>query len=152
VIKGSFRVPVPFDYVFPYGALCLGVARVSEFDAPRGSDTQARDKVTGLPLWAVTVVDLDPEAAALGRQQVKVKVMAKEAPVIPPARVPGYPPSVEFTGLVIIPWTDDSRCTGGHDGCRARQAFAFKAEAMTPGRATTLPDHIPTADPEARKR
>jgi hypothetical protein len=42
----TVKVPVPYDYVFPHGALCLGVEPVKDFDA-KGGDDQARDKETG---------------------------------------------------------------------------------------------------------
>ena len=41
---------------------------------------QQADKVTGLPLWVVEVIDADPEAR---QRTVKVKVAAEYQPVLP---------------------------------------------------------------------
>ena len=134
MIKGSFRVPVPFDYVFPYGALCLDVSAVTNFDAPADAgDRQARDKDSGERMWQVTVLDLDPDAAKLGRQQVKVKITAPHQPVPPAAMVPGYPAAVSFTGLTVTPWTDNSKCRGGSERCGARMGYSLRADDMIPG-------------------
>jgi hypothetical protein len=125
----TMKVPVPSDYVFPHGALCLGVEPVKDFDA-KGSDDQARDKETNKRLWQVRVLDLDPEAGRFGAsKEVKVKIAADQAPVAPEPAVPGYPPVVEFTGITVTPYVNSQRrCT---DKCRARLAWSVRAEAMT---------------------
>src|SRR5690349_16497583 len=98
------KVPVPFEYVFPHGALCLGVEPALDFDKRGQADDQVRDKETGERVWLVKALDLDPEAGKFGAsKEVKVKVVAPVAPVPPPPAMPGYPPAVEFTGLTLTP-------------------------------------------------
>ena len=47
MVPMTMKVPVPFDYVFPHGCLCLGVESVTDFDKRGKGDDQARDKETG---------------------------------------------------------------------------------------------------------
>lgn len=133
MVPASVRIPVSSDYVFPHGALCLGVEPVRDFDA-KGEDNQARDKESGLRLWSVRVLDLDPEAGRFGTpKEVRVKVAAEHQPVPPAPAVPGYPPMVEFEGVTLTPYVDSSRkCT---DRCRARLAWSVRATAMVPARS-----------------
>jgi hypothetical protein len=42
-VPNTIKVPVPFEYVFPHGALCLGVQPVTDFDKRGQGDDQARD-------------------------------------------------------------------------------------------------------------
>jgi hypothetical protein len=125
----TVKVPVPYEYVFPHGALCLGVEPVKDFDA-KGADDQARDKETGRRVWQVRVLDLDPEAGRFGAsKEVKVKIAAEQQPVPPAPAVTGYPPMVEFTGVTLTPYVSSQRkCT---DRCRARLAWSVRAESMT---------------------
>lgn len=144
VIKGSFRVPVSFDYVFPYGALCLDVSAAMDFDVPADAgDRQARDKDTGERIWHVTVLDLDPDAARLGRGQVKVKVIAAHQPVPPAPAVPGYPAAVEFVGLTVTPWTDNSKCHAQGGRCKARMGYSLRADDIIPGQIAANYETIP---------
>ena len=94
MVPGSLKIPMPFEYAFPHGALFRGVQAAVDFDK-RGKvdDDQARDKDTGERIWTVTLLDLDPQAARFGRDLVKVKVIAPHQPVVPESRVPGYPPT-----------------------------------------------------------
>jgi hypothetical protein len=57
-------IPVPFSHVFPHGAFAAGVIEpVHDFDASKdGRFVQAKDRESGLPLWAVDVIDADPAA------------------------------------------------------------------------------------------
>ena len=133
MVPSSFKVPVPFGYAFPHGALALGVEAVTDFDRRDQADSQARDKETGRRLWAVAVMDLDPSAARFGRDRVKVKIAADTAPSLPTSVVPGYPPAVVFTDLVLVPWVDDAKCRGSGGGkCRARMAFSMRASTVVP--------------------
>lgn len=130
----TLKVPVPSEYVFPAGALCLGVAPQVDFDRRNEPDNQARDKETGERVWIVRVMDLDPEAGKFGRStEVKVKVVAAHQPVPPASTVPGYPPAVEFEGLTLTPYVDSQRCKPGRSGdCRARMAYSLRATAIKP--------------------
>ena len=132
VVPGSLKIPVPFEFAFPHGALFRGVQKAVDFDL-RGKqgDDQARDKETGERIWSVTLLDLDPDAARFGRDLVKVKLIAPVMPVAPVSPVPGYPPAVALEGLVLVPWVDDGRCKGG-PSCRARLAYSMRATGLVP--------------------
>ncbi|MGF7238235.1 MAG: plasmid replication, integration and excision activator [Frankia sp.] len=127
------RIPVGFGDVFPHGAYVLGVEPINDYDMvlAKAADPQQRDDDTGERLWAVRVVDTDPAARA-GNAEVKVKIAAPAQPV-PPEPLPGTPfRAVEFEGLTITPWVDQSRT-------RPRQAFSLRARSMRavrPARAT----------------
>lgn len=47
MIPNAIKVPVPCEYMFPQGALCLGVEAATDFDKRGQDDDQARDKDTG---------------------------------------------------------------------------------------------------------
>ncbi|MFI7548030.1 hypothetical protein [Actinoplanes sp. NPDC049599] len=131
----TLKVPVPFDYVFPSGVLCLGVDAAVDFDRLNEPDNQARDKETGERMWVVRVMDLDPAAGKFGRTtEVKVKVIAPHAPVPLASAVPGYPPSVEFDGLTLTPYVDSQRCKSTGT-CMARMAYSLRATAIRPAGA-----------------
>ena len=76
-------IPVPFAQVFPHGAFAAGVIEpVRDFDASKdGRFVQAKDRESGLPVWAVDVIDADPAA----RPRRQVKIAASEQPMLPPA-------------------------------------------------------------------
>ena len=98
MIPNTMKVPVPVEYVFPAGALFLGVEPATDFDKRGQGDDQLRDKDTGERVWLVKVLDLDPEAGKFGAtKEVKVKVIAPHQPVPPTSAIPGYPPAVKFT-------------------------------------------------------
>ncbi|SCG14982.1 hypothetical protein GA0070610_1207 [Micromonospora echinofusca] len=131
-VPNTIKVPVPFEYVFPHGALCLGVEPVTDFDKRGQGDDQARDKDTGERLWVVKVLDLDPEAGKFGgSKEVKVKIAAAVQPVPPASKIPGYPPAVEFSDVTLTPYVDSQRCKGNAHKCRARQAWSIRASAVT---------------------
>ncbi|KIH96648.1 plasmid replication, integration and excision activator [Streptomonospora alba] len=119
-IQGA--LPVEFGTVFPHGAYALGVEPITDFETKRPQ----MDKVSGLPLWAVDVIDADPEAR--GKQKsVKVKVAAEHCPTLPD-EVPGLPfRPVEFEQMSVMPYVDDS-------GRRPRVAYSLRARGVkTPG-------------------
>ncbi|MEV4756009.1 hypothetical protein AB0J86_12975 [Micromonospora sp. NPDC049559] len=131
MVPGSIKIPVPFDYAFPAGALFLGVGPQVDFDRRGEADDQVRDKETGERVWVVRVLDLDPEAGKYGRSEVKVKVIAPQQPVPPAPGVPAYPPAVQFEGLTLTPYVDSQRCKSSGQ-CRARMAYSLRATAMVP--------------------
>jgi hypothetical protein len=93
--------------VFPDGVYAAGAFEpVRDFDASsNGRFVQSKDKATGLPLWAVEVIDADREARS---RTVKVKVAAPDQPVLP-ASPPGVPfVAVEFTGLTVTPYVNQN--------------------------------------------
>lgn len=75
-IQGA--LPVAFTVVFPHGAFALGVEAITDFETKRPQ----MDKATGLPLWAMNVIDADPEARGKAKS-VKVKVAAEVCPTLP---------------------------------------------------------------------
>ena len=117
-------IPVQFAQVFPHGAFAAGVIEpVRDFDASKdGRFVQAKDRDTGLPLWAVDVIDADPAART---KTARVKIAASEQPVLPPAN-PGNPfPPVELTGLAVIPYVNPA----------GRLAYSLKATGISPVRS-----------------
>ncbi|TDB96750.1 plasmid replication, integration and excision activator [Actinomadura sp. 7K534] len=118
-VQGPFKVA--FADVFPYGAFVKGgVEPVRDFDrSTRENFVQARDKDTGELVWAVEVLDADPES----KGTFKVKLMAPVQPVMPeaPAGFPFVP--VEFDGLAVTPYVNSG--TG-------RLAYSLKAAAVRP--------------------
>ena len=135
-IPNTMRVPVPWEYVAPHGALFLGVEPATDFSRRGQGDDQERDKESGERVWLVRAMDLDPEAGKFGAsKEFKVKVVAPVQPVPPAPTVPGYPPMVEFTGVTIAPWADGQKCKPPQDGrphkCKARLAWSIRATAMT---------------------
>jgi hypothetical protein len=132
VIPSSIKIPVPWDYVAPHGALCLGVEAATDFDKRGQGDDQMRDKDTGKRVWHVRVVDLDPEAGKFGgSNEFRVKVIADQKPVPPASAVPGYPPLVEFTDVTLTPYVDSHRCSGSNARCRSRQGWSIRATGIT---------------------
>jgi hypothetical protein len=137
----TVKVPVSFDYVFPEGCLLVGVERVTDFALRGTGDDQARDKETGDRLWEVTVMDLHKEENGFRKsQEVKVKIAAPHQPVAPSPTVPGFPPKVAFTDLVLTPWVDSSKCTGRAiedkggkqlpHKCRSRLSWSIRASSI----------------------
>ena len=76
--QGAIRVE--FGAVFPDGAYAAGkFEMVRDFDRSSGDRVvQQIDKVSGLPLWVVEVIDADEQAR---QRTVKVKVAAQVQPV-----------------------------------------------------------------------
>ena len=118
-VKGPFKVA--FGDMFPYGAFVKGgVEAVRDFDRSSVDNfVQARDKDTGELVWAVEVLDADPES----KGTFKVKLTGPVAPVVPaaPAGFPFVP--VEFEGLAVTPYVNSG--TG-------RLAYSLKASAVHP--------------------
>ncbi|WP_433500211.1 plasmid replication, integration and excision activator [Sphaerimonospora sp. CA-214678] len=112
-------IPISFALLFPHGCYVVGeVQAAKDFDAKR--DTQAKDKLTGLPVWQVPVMDADPSLKA-AQKTVTVKILAEVAPVVPPS-LPGLPIApVEFEGLEVKPYVQQA--TG-------RLAYSISARVM----------------------
>ncbi|MDA8369900.1 MAG: plasmid replication, integration and excision activator [Nocardiopsaceae bacterium] len=119
-IQGA--LPVEFGTVFPAGCYALGVEAITDFETKRPQV----DKETGQPLWAVDVIDADPEARGKAKS-VKVKVAADVCPVLPD-EVPGLPfRPVEFEQMSVMPYVDDN-------GRRPRVAYSLRARGVkSPG-------------------
>src|SRR5918994_3760201 len=125
-------IPVSFEDVFPHGAFALDVSAIDDFDLPADSpDRQARDKHTGMRLWAVRVMDPDPDARK-GQAEVSVKIAAEVQPV-PPESLPGLPfRPVEFDGMTLTPYLDERRS-------RPRVAYSLRATGMRPPKTGVKP-------------
>ena len=129
MIPLSMRVPVESGYVFPSGAMFLGVEPARDFKLRGQDDDQLRDE-SGVRVWHVKVLDLDPESGKFGRsKEIRVKVAAPHQPVPPSPSVPGYPPLVTFEGLTLTPWVDQQKCRDGGK-CRAQLAWSLRASGM----------------------
>jgi len=140
MIPSSIKIPVPWEYVAPHGAMCLSVEPATDFDKRGQDDDQLRDKDTGQRVWLVKVLDLDPEAGKFGAtKELKVKVVADHQPVPPTSMVPGYPPLVEFTDVTLTPYVDSQKCKGNGSKCRARQAWSIRASGLTQPQQATKP-------------
>jgi hypothetical protein len=104
-ITGKFSVSM--EDIFPYGAyLVTEVEPVRDFDkSTRDLFVQQVDRESGLPVFAVTVLDADPRARK-NEKTVTVKIAAQYQPVPPEAAI-GMPfPSVSFDGLIVTPYVD----------------------------------------------
>jgi hypothetical protein len=119
-------IPLEFGVAFPDGVYAAGAFEpVRDFDRSQGDRfVQQLDKATGQPLWAVEVIDADPQARA---RTVKVKVISAHQPVLPPA-VGGAPfVAVEFTGLTVTPYVNQA----------GRLAYSLRAAGVrAPGRSS----------------
>lgn len=133
------RIPMNHRDVFPHGAYIVdSFEPLADFNAnprPDGSRPQAIDQETNLPLWTVSVFDADPDAGKKDKA-VSVKVAAKVQPV-PPENKSGTPfTQVEFTGIIAVPWIDDS-------GIRARLAWSLRALGVqAPGASRSEPKAV----------
>ena len=124
------KVPVEFGVVFPYGAYAVGeINPVRDYDrSTRENPVQATDPDTGLLVWAVDVVDADPDATKSTRT-MSVKVAAKVQPVLPPAAegMPFRP--VEFDKLTATAYIEEN-------GNFNRVAWSLRArEVRSPSRS-----------------
>src|ERR1700733_9803137 len=112
-------IPVEFGSVFPRGVFAAGgFEPVRDFEASKGGRfVQSKDKASGLPLWVVDVIDGDP----LARDKAAgVKVAASDQPVLP-APAGGLPfVPVEFAGLTVTPYVNQS----------GRLAYSLKATGV----------------------
>lgn len=118
-IQGA--IPVEFSQVFPRGAYAAGgFEPVRDFEASKGGRfVQSKDKTTGLPLWMVEVIDGDATAR---EKTARIKVAAVDQPVLPAASstVPFVP--VEFTGLTVTPYVNQT----------GRLAYSLRAAGVRP--------------------
>lgn len=118
------KLPIDFRLAFPHGAYMVGeIAPVRDYDrSTKDSVVQATDPDTGIPLWAVDVVDADPDATKSNRTMT-VKVQARVQPVLEKAT--GAPfTAVEFTEMTATPYVDDN-------GNFARLAWSLRAKGVS---------------------
>jgi hypothetical protein len=112
-------IPLEFGVAFPDGVYAAGAFEpVRDFDRSQGDRfVQQLDKATGQPLWAVEVIDADPQARA---RTVKIKVISPHQPVLPPAASGAPFVPVEFTGLTVTPYVNQA----------GRLAYSVKATGV----------------------
>ena len=130
----SRHIPITNDLLFPHGAYAVGaVEQVVDFEAStREQRVQAHDRDTGLPLWAISVFDTDPEARA---KVVRIKIASRTPPVLPQPPAGSPFPGVAFEGLTATSYVDTS-------GSRPRLAWSFRATAV---RGATPKGQVPQA-------
>jgi hypothetical protein len=128
----SRHIPLTNELVFPAGVYAVGgVEQVVDFEAStREQRVQAHDRDSGLPLWAISVFDADPEAR---NKVVKVKIASRNPPTLPQAPAGSPFPAVAFEGLTATGYVDTS-------GSRPRLAWSFRATAV---RGATVKAQIP---------
>lgn len=129
------KVPVDFALAFPLGAYKVGdIKPIRDYDrSTKDQIVQATDPDSGELLWAVDVVDADPEAPKSVRT-VTVKIPAKVQPVLEkgPEGSPFTP--VEFSGMTATAYIEDN-------GNFSRLAWSFRAASVA---------NVQTAKPAAR--
>jgi hypothetical protein len=104
-IQGPFKVNC--SEVFPQGLGVVGaVSPLADFDAStREKRVQARERDSGLPVWSVEVMDLDPEAR---ERTFKVKIPAALCSRCRRRRFGGAPVRpVMLEGLTVTPYLKD---------------------------------------------
>ena len=106
-INGPY--PVDSAALFPCGLYALGnVSAVTVYQSE--PPVQERDKVSGLPLWQVDVMDADPDAWKELRT-FRVKIAAEVQPVLPDP-IPGTSiRPVVLEGLTISAWLEKDKET-----------------------------------------
>jgi hypothetical protein len=120
-IKGA--IPMRHGDVFPLGCFVVGeVQPMRDFDrSTKEQAIQAVDRESGDLVWAVDVIDADPDAR---EKTVRVKLSASHQPV-PPETAPGVPfRPVEFEGLTATPYV--ATTASG----RGRLAWSLRATGM----------------------
>ncbi|WFE32930.1 MULTISPECIES: transcriptional regulator [unclassified Micromonospora] len=116
-LRGGTRFSVPFEAVFPHGAVFVpdSIAEAQDFNEVTRQRTPAKDKVTGQRVWQCRVMDMDPELGSRSRE-VAIKILADVQPV-PPV---GPFERVEFEGLNVTPYV----------GSNGRLAFSYRATGL----------------------
>lgn len=113
------RIPTTHEALFPAPLLFMGLAPMIDFEASKDAktDVQQRDKESGLPLWACSVMDMDPAQPA-GQRELKVRIASAVEPVCPEVGTP-----VRFEGLECVPWLNDN-------GRRPKVAVSIRASGL----------------------
>ncbi|GGM50452.1 transcriptional regulator [Dactylosporangium sucinum] len=114
-LKGGTRFSVRFEDVFPAGCVLVpdSITEAQDYNEATRTRTPAVDKVSGLRVWQVRVMDMDPDLAGRSRE-VAVKISAGVQPV-PDSGAPFAP--VEFEGMTVTPYV----------GQTGRLAYSYRA-------------------------
>jgi hypothetical protein len=123
MLPNGVRLPLPFGMAFPNGLLLVpgSIGQAEDYDEKTKARTPSFDKVTGERVWALRVMDLDPELGTRSRE-VAVKILADVQPVPPSADVC----PIELVGLVVTPYVND----------KGRLAFSYRATGIRSPQAT----------------
>ncbi|MEU7934533.1 transcriptional regulator [Micromonospora echinofusca] len=116
-LRGGARFTVPFEAVFPHGAVFVpdSIAEAQDFNEATRQRTPAKDKVTGERVWQCRVMDMDPELGSRSRE-VSIKILSNVQPVSPV----GPFQQVEFENLTVTPYV----------GSNGRLAYSFRATGI----------------------
>jgi hypothetical protein len=141
------HIPINSDLVFPAGAYAVGgVEQVIDFEAStREQRVQAHDRDSGLPTWAISVFDADPEART---KVVRVKISARNPRTLPQAPAGSPFPAVAFEGLTATPYVD----TSGSRPRRSCQVSASETRERRVEREIGGPCGIRTHDQPIKSR
>ena len=85
--------------------------------------------------WQVRVSDMDPALEGRSREVV-VKILADQRPSAP---TKALFEAVEFEGLQVTPYVDNSRCQG-QGRCNARMAYSLRATGIKAARSSAGKD------------
>ncbi|GAA2587687.1 hypothetical protein GCM10010399_17110 [Dactylosporangium fulvum] len=105
-LKGGTRFSVRFEDVFSAGCVLVpdSITEAQDYNEATRTRTPSVDKVSGLRVWTVRVMDMDPELAGRSRE-VSVKISANVQPV-PDSSTPFAP--VEFEGMTVTPYVGNT--------------------------------------------
>ena len=117
-LKGGTRFAVRFEDVFPAGCVLVpdSITEAQDYNEVTRARTPSVDKVSGLRVWTVRVMDMDPDLAGRARE-VAVKISANVQPV-PDSSTPFAP--VEFDGMTVTPYV----------GQTGRMAYSYRASGF----------------------
>ena len=119
------KIPVDFGLAFPHGAYMVGeIKPVRDYDrSTKDQVVQASDPDSGTLLWAVDVVDGDPEVTKSNRMMT-VKVQAAVQPVLDTKSESGPFTPVEFSDMTATAYVDDN-------GNFSRLAWSLRAKGVS---------------------
>ncbi|MFI9556719.1 plasmid replication, integration and excision activator [Nonomuraea endophytica] len=124
----SLRDPIPVHHqtVFPHGCYVVGpVTPVLDFEAgTKDNPVRKIDTFTGEPMWAVPVMDANPEARTSDKT-VSVKLLGAAEPVVPPV-----PPQLKALGVNLVPVEFDGLMVRAYVSDRGRLEWSVKARVM----------------------
>lgn len=160
-LRGGHRFKVSFDEMFPAGAYAVTeVEKVRDFDrSTRDKLVQEVDKITGVSVWQVQVLDADPNARKQ-EKTVTVKLLAEHQPVLP--ETPNDGPlviPVEFDDPTVTPYVEDRskrltyslRASGVRAPSRGVKTQAAQAANGANGSAATAPTGAANGAKESAK-
>lgn len=118
------KLPIDCGTVFPFGAYMVGeISPLRDYDRSTKTEVvQAIDPDTGLLLWAVDVVDADPDAKKSNRTMT-IKVSAKVQPVLDKPEGDSPFRQVEFDGMTATAYIEEV-------GTFSRVSWSLRAQGV----------------------